>query len=211
MWRVGGGGVPGERCSSTSLMPPLPCPPPFPNQAQPGPPLLIPFAASLSPLPPTSGCFCELVWAGGARVQPGSPPPTPWYKKAERKWQRKPDGWVGGEEPEPKPSMRGQDHPGNRKLSPAGALGASWDAGTSGSGPAGSFEPKTQSHFASLDLSFLTHHRVPMQRGFLAAGVPAFQCHSCPTFYTPVTSDQRWSCHYIQVFSSAGRDAQFNR
>lgn len=28
-------------------------------------PALIPFAASLSPPPPTSGCFCELVWAGG--------------------------------------------------------------------------------------------------------------------------------------------------
>lgn len=123
----------------------------------------------------------------------------------------KSDEWVGEEEPEPKPSMRGQDHPSNRKLSPAGALGASWDAGTSGSGPPGSFEPKTQSHSASLDLSFLTHHRMPTQRGFLAVEVPGFKRHSRPAFYTPVTSDQRWSCHYIQVFPSAGRDAHLNR
>ena len=52
---------------------------------------------------------------------------------------------------------------------------------------------------------------VPMQLGFLAAGVSGFQGHGCPTFYTPVTSDQSWSCHYVQVFSSAGRDAHLNR
>lgn len=70
------------------------------------------------------------------------------------------------------------DHPSGRKTQPRGCSGGflvkeggstAWDDGASGSGPPGSWT-KDPSHLASLDLSFLIRHVVPMQRGFLAAG-----------------------------------------